>query len=86
MTTKEIKYIAKALKSFKIESEGQFGQSSSYQPEETKDGAEALEFLLEECAHRRREFNNLMVYLQTSKFKAPDYAEQALIKMEVSGI
>ena len=86
MTAKELKYIAKALGSFKIHNEGQFGQFSSSSPEETKDGAAAINFLLEECAQRRRDFNNLMVYLQTSKFKAPECSEQDLIRMEMSGI
>ena len=86
MTTKELKYIAKALSSFQIHVEGQFGQSSSYSPEETKDGAAAINFLLEECAQRRRDFQNLMCYLQTAGFKAPESSEQNLIRMEMSGI
>ena len=86
MTAKELKYIAKALNSFKITSYGQFDQESHSYPEETKDGAAAINFLLEECAQRRRDFNNLMVYLQTAKFDVPECYEQDFNRMERTGI
>ena len=86
MTAREIKLITKTCKQYRAVSYGQFDQETSPQPEETKDAAEALEFLIEECAQRRRDFQNLMAYLSTSNFEAPDYAEQDLIRMEMSGI
>jgi hypothetical protein len=86
MTAREIKYIAKALSNFRIQNEGQFGQSSSCQPEETKDGAVAINFLLEECAQRRRDYNNLLYYLQTAHFKVPECYEQDMVRMEKSEI
>jgi len=86
MTAREIKLITKTCKQYRAVSYGQFDQETSSQPEETKDAAEALEFLLEECAQRRRDFNNLMIYLSTAKFNIPDSAEQDLIRMEMSGI
>lgn len=78
MTAREIKLITKTCKQYRAVSYGQFDQETRTQPEETKDAAEALDFLIEETARRRRVFNNLMVLLETMKVIVPEDYEREL--------
>lgn len=86
MTAKEIKLTIKVAKGYREVSYGQYDQETYSRVPEMDELVSVSEHLLDECEQRRRDFNNLMVFLQTSRFKAPDYAEVALQRMNASGI
>ena len=86
MNAREIKYIQKALVSYREIRHGQFDQKTSHKVEETQDGAAAIEYLLKIAEERRRAFQNLICLLAREGFKIPDYDEAFYKKMNASDI
>lgn len=86
MTAREIRLILNQTKNYRQTSYGQFDQETRIQPQETKDAAEALEFLIEEAGKRRLKFNNLLCLLQIMKVEIPEDYEKELWRQNNSGI